>query len=89
MVSASSLGKKLREEDKLKHFWVCLCLQVFILSWLSVLLSIALVLLIGTLKEGWDQLYGSGFCWYDMLANVLGITVGLAVFQLVRSVWSA
>ena len=24
-------------------------------------------------KEIWDACYGSGFCWYDMLGNAIGI----------------
>ncbi len=76
---------KLKESDKLKHFWVCFFLQIFFLPWLSVLASIGLALLIGILKECWDQRFGSGFCWYDMLANILGIGAGVIVYLLARS----
>lgn len=83
--SYKALLVKLGETDKLKHFGVCFVLQLVFLPWLSVLASIGLALLIGTLKECWDQRYGSGFCWYDMLANVLGIGAGVAVYMLARS----
>lgn len=81
VLSFRSLAGKLREHDKRQHFWVCFLLQALFLPWLSILLSVLLALLIGTGKECWDQLYGSGFCWYDMLANVLGIIVGVTVFM--------
>ncbi len=31
-----------------------------------------LVLLVGLLKECWDHYYGSGFCLYDVSANLAG-----------------
>ena len=79
---------KLRETDKRKHFWVCFCLQLVFLPWLPLLESVGLALLIGTLKECWDQRYGSGFCWYDMLANILGIVAGVIAYVLLCSVWA-
>ena len=86
--SYKTLLVKLKESDKLKHFWVCFFLQIAFLPWLSVLASIGLALLIGILKECWDQRYGSGFCWYDMLANILGIAAGVIIYVLVSgSVW--
>lgn len=77
---------KLGEPDKLKHFWVCFFLQIVFLPLLSVSASIGLTLLIGTLKECWDQRYGSGFCWYDMLANILGIAAGVIIYVLLLGV---
>jgi len=38
---------------------------------------IAIVTAIGLAKELWDRRYGTGFCWYDMLANALGMATGL------------
>ena len=89
MLSLHSLVLKLGEEDKRKHFWVCFCLQFLFLPWLSLLQSISLALLIGVLKECWDQYYGSGFCWYDMLANTLGIVAGVLAFLILRGAWFA
>ena len=85
--SHSSLLVKLGELDKLKHFWVCFFLQIVFLPWLSVWASIGLALLIGLLKECWDQRYGSGFCWYDMLANVIGIAAGVIAYLLLHYAW--
>jgi len=87
MLNLRLLVLKLGEEDKRKHFWVCFFLQFLFLPGLSAGLSIILILLIGTLKECWDQRYGSGFCWYDMLANTLGMTVGLIAFMALQTLW--
>ena len=81
------LLEKLRETDKRKHFWVCFCLQFVFLPWLSLWGSMGLALFIGTLKECWDQRYGSGFCWYDMLANILGIGAGVIAYILLHTAW--
>lgn len=72
--------EKLRESDKIKHFWVCFSLQCFFLLWLPMLFSVCVTLLIGILKECWDQYYGSGFCWYDMAANILGVCASAILF---------
>ena len=74
------LLEKLREEDKHKHFWVSFLMQFVFLLWLPVAISTGMTLLIGTAKECWDQCCGTGFCWYDMVANVLGIGAGVMVF---------
>ena len=89
MMTTNSLRLRLAEVDKRKHFWVCFFLQFLFLPWFSILLSITLALLVGILKECWDQVYGTGFCWYDMLANVLGIAAGLVAFVALSQVWMA
>ena len=79
------VGDKLREQDKLKHFSVCFLLQWVFLPWMSVVASIIATSLIGLAKELWDQRYGSGFCWYDMMGNTLGIICGIAVYAPLQS----
>lgn len=71
------LPVKLREEDKIKHMVWSFWLTLTALLVLSPLLACAAVLLIGLLKECWDYRYGSGFCWFDMTGNLLGIVAGL------------
>lgn len=43
------------------------------------LLAFSAVLLIGLAKEFWDLRYGSGFCLYDMVGNVIGCLGGIAL----------
>lgn len=64
---------KMGEEDKRLHInysAVILLLSAFMLP-----LSLALIFtfLVGLGKEVWDHFYGSGFCLYDMAANVIGM----------------
>jgi hypothetical protein len=66
------------ERDKQQHFVVCFVLTAGLLMVPATIGSIiAIVTAIGLAKELWDRRYGTGFCWYDMLANGLGMATGL------------
>lgn len=65
------------EEDKRQHFGYSFVLLLLAALWLNLWSAASLVLLIGLVKEVWDHYWGSGFCWIDMAANVLGILVAL------------
>lgn len=70
----------LLEHDKRKHLVVSLGLVLVCQSLgATPIVAASLTLLIGLGKEIWDHFYGSGFCWYDMLANMLGILCGLSI----------
>jgi len=72
-----ALPTKLREEDKVKHmvwsFWLMLGA---LLVWPPVP-AFAAVFMLGLIKECWDYRYGSGFCLFDMVGNLLGSLAGL------------
>jgi hypothetical protein len=73
-----SLPVKLREEDKVKHmtwsFWLTLAaLWVWPAS-----VAFGAVFLLGLAKECWDFRYGSGFCMFDMVGNLIGSATGIA-----------
>jgi hypothetical protein len=72
-----TLTRELRKEDKIKHmtwsFWLMVAGLVF-LPWIW---AIASVFMIGLAKEVWDERYGSGFCFYDMLGNCIGMAGAL------------
>jgi hypothetical protein len=73
------LKRRALERDKQQHLALSYGLVVvffFITTSLPVAASGALAL--GLCKEVWDKYYGSGFCWYDMLANALGTGAGMA-----------
>lgn len=71
------LPVKLREEDKVKHmvwsFWLTLAALVL---WSAPVAFLA-VFLLGLAKECWDFRYGSGFCLFDMMGNLIGSVAGL------------
>jgi uncharacterized protein YfiM (DUF2279 family) len=64
---------KFSEEDKQKHFYYSFFILLAAYCVLSLLWSIVFTLLVGVAKEVWDHYYGSGYCWWDLLANVIGI----------------
>lgn len=73
------LPKILVEEDKIKHmawsFWLLMAGMFFMPPTIALLV----VFLIGLGKEVWDKYYGSGFCYYDMLGNFIGMALALMV----------
>jgi hypothetical protein len=73
------LRRRALERDKQQHLALSYALVVlffFITSSLPVAAGGTLALGLG--KEAWDKYYGSGFCWYDMLANAAGTAAGVA-----------
>ena len=75
-----NLLERMQQEDKTQHI-ICAFMSVVLLSPLvSIAAAAALVFVLGLLKEGWDYRVGTGFCWYDVVANALGIA--FAVFCL-------
>jgi hypothetical protein len=74
--------EKIYEIDKQKHIAVSFILMMISLCFFSIVPSIIFTITIGLAKEIWDKNYGSGFCWYDMLANGLGVVIALILFEL-------
>jgi hypothetical protein len=72
--------KKLREEDKVKHMMWSFWLTLTALLFSSPLVSFIVVFILGVLKEWWDSIFGSGFCFYDIAGNIIGSVVCLALF---------
>lgn len=66
--------------DKIKHFVGCAALTFigFLLTG-NLMLSAILGLMVGIGKEIYDELYGTGFDWKDLVADVLGIFVAMLV----------
>jgi len=71
------MQERIREEDKQQHFLYSLAILLLSYCVFSLTFSLVVTLLIGLGKEIWDHYYGSGFCYWDLLANVLGISTGL------------
>lgn len=77
--------RRIHEKDKQQHFFYSLVLVLVSSLWFSTLIALLLVLALGVAKEIWDDFYGSGFCWYDMLANIVGIGCGWGLSVLLIS----
>lgn len=67
--------------DKFQHFTYSLGIFLGGAVFLpSLAIACSVTMLIGLGKEIWDHYYGSGFCLYDMLANVIGIGAGWGLY---------
>jgi|AntRauTorckE5430_2_1112549.scaffolds.fasta_scaffold08672_2 hypothetical protein len=66
------------ERDKQQHFWLSLAIVSLALLIVGFGPAVLISASAGLAKEIWDHYYGSGFCWYDLLADALGI--GVATF---------
>jgi len=71
--------------DKLLHIQysaaILLCLSLFF----PLTVALVLTFLIGLGKEIWDRYYGSGFCFYDMAANLIGIAFVMPSILMVKN----
>lgn len=67
----------LAQRDKQQHIVCSFAIYILFVSCSPVWLALVMTLLIGLAKEVWDKYYGSGFCYYDLLSNCIG--VGLAM----------
>ena len=73
-----AIPAKMREEDKRKHFIWSFWLTLIAACFVSNLGAFVVVFLIGLGKECWDRFYGTGFCLFDIVGNLLGSA--LAIF---------
>ncbi len=82
------LPLKLKEEDKVKHLFWSFWLTIVALIVMSVPMAFMGVFLLGLAKECWDARYGSGFCWFDMMSNLIGSVAGLLLGWAVLSLFT-
>lgn len=82
-----AIPAKMQEEDKRKHivwsFWLILVALLF----LPVAEAFIAVFMIGLAKECWDHFYGSGFCLFDILGNLLGSIIGTLLFLAISGLY--
>jgi hypothetical protein len=71
------------EEDKLKHLHYSFWISVVALLFVSELNAFSLSFAIGILKEIWDKYYGSGFCYFDIAANCIGISIAFFLYHFI------
>lgn len=84
----AALRTELRKEDKIKHMvWSFWLLLGGLMLW-PLPVALLLVFLIGLAKEVWDKYYGSGFCFYDLAGNFVGMAAALLVGLPLQQVWA-
>jgi hypothetical protein len=76
-----NFAARMQQEDKAQHIICAFMLVVLLLPVMSLYWACAAVLLAGLAKEGWDSCMGTGFCWYDIAANVIGVLLALALMM--------
>ena len=74
--------ERMQQEDKAQHIICAFLVVALLLLVMPLVWAAAIVFGLGLLKEGWDGWLGTGFCWYDIAANAIGIflAAGLMVF---------
>jgi hypothetical protein len=78
-----TFAERMQQEDKAQHIICAFMAVVLLLSLLSVYWACALVFVLGLVKEAWDGILGTGFCWYDIAANGIGVLFAFALIVLV------
>ena len=76
--------KKLREADKILHIKYSAAILLCLYLVFPIEVALVFTFFIGLAKECWDHYYGSGFCYYDMLGNVLGMFAVVLAIGLVN-----
>lgn len=77
------IQEKVHEKDKQQHFVISFLITIISLFLMSVLNTMVFVITIGVLKEIWDSYKGTGFCWIDMLSNMIGMLSGIIVMLVI------
>lgn len=77
-----AIPAKMKEEDKRKHVVWSFCLVLVALPFMSLAAAAILVFFVGLAKEYWDQMFGSGFCLFDLAGNLVGIAAAAAILIL-------
>lgn len=70
------------QDDKLLHFSFSCILLFGTTIFFPFIESLVIVISIGWLKEIWDEYYGNGWSWGDIIANIVGILLGVIILIL-------
>jgi hypothetical protein len=73
----------LQQKDKQQHIIISCAIMAACLIYLGIAQSLSLTFVIGIGKEIWDECYGTGFCWYDVLGNAMGILVAIGLHEII------
>jgi hypothetical protein len=79
------LAALLAQPDKRQHVACSFVIYVAACAVLPTALALVLTLLVGLVKEVWDKYFGTGFCYYDLLSNCIGIGLALPVGYLIHA----
>ncbi len=75
--------ERMQQEDKAQHIICAFLVVVLLLPVLSLANAVGVVFLAGLVKEAWDGSMGTGFCWYDIAANAIGVGFAASLLMFV------
>ncbi|MGB1237943.1 MAG: hypothetical protein ACPG4U_07005 [Pseudomonadales bacterium] len=78
---------KFTQQDKILHFKYSALILLALMLVFPLEAALLMTFLVGVAKEYWDYYYGSGFCFYDLFANVVGMGAALCVISLLQHVF--
>lgn len=73
------------QRDKQQHVVCSFLIYLIAVVAVPVGIALALTLFIGLLKEVWDKYFGTGFCYYDLLSNCIGVGLAIPVGYLIHT----
>ena len=75
----------LAQHDKQQPVVCSFVIYLFACALAPASVALALTLFIGLMKEVWDKYYGTGFCYYDLLSNCIGVGLAMPVGYLINA----
>lgn len=75
----------LAQRDKQQHVICSFVIYLIAGVFVSVGSALALTLFVGLLKEIWDEYFGTGFCYFDLLSNCIGVGLAIPVVYLINT----
>lgn len=70
----------MKQIDKVYHFVVCMVMMIVFAKWVFPFpLAVLAVIAVAFGKEVYDRSKYGHFCWYDILADMVGMAVGIVV----------
>ena len=82
---ALRLAALLAQPDKQQHVACSFVIYLAACVLVPVGVALTLTLLVGLAKEVWDKYYGTGFCYYDLLSNCIGVGLAVSVGYLINA----
>ena len=79
MINQINQIKKFLKNDKVLHLICCVAIVVIFGSIMNVVSGIALALIASFGKEAYDEVKYKGWSWDDLLADLIGIVLGILV----------
>ena len=73
------------QPDKRQHVACSFAIYLSLSVIAPVGVALALTMLVGLAKEVWDEYFGTGFCYYDLLSNCVGVCLAVPVGLIINA----